>query len=199
MANHTRGPRGRSRKPRPRSAESRPVDDSALAVQGDGAAREARTGRPRAAARDRARSAGGRRGTPAYRAFDERPRAPWHPLPLSELVILAGGVAFVVAMLRLSRHGLGSGGPLLLAAVLAIGLGTAEVSWREHRSGFRSHTLLLAFVPVLVLHTAVVLGLSTLVGASRTLNFAMLAVDLVVFAVLARHLRGVFLDARARR
>jgi hypothetical protein len=114
-------------------------------------------------------------------------------------VILAGAVAFVVAMVRLSDHGLASGGPLLLVAVLAIGLGTAEVSWREHRSGFRSHTLLLAFVPVLVLHTVVVLGLSTVVGASRALNIGMLVVDLAVFAVLARHLRALFLDARARR
>ena len=71
--------------------------------------------------------------------------------------------------------------------------------WREHRAGFRSHTLLLAFVPVLVLHTVVVLALSPLLGASRVLNVAMLAVDIAVFAVLARYLRTRFLDASARR
>lgn len=183
MANHTRGPRGRSRKPRPQGASTRPVE----APPSDGAKQAA----PR-------RGHGSHR-PPAYRSFEDRPQAPWHPLPLSELLILVGAVAFVVAMIRLGNHGVASEGPLLLVGVLAIGLGTAEVSWREHRSGFRSHTLLLAFVPVLVLHTAVVLALSPLLGASRTLNLAMLAVDIVVFAVLARYLRARFLDARARR
>jgi hypothetical protein len=136
---------------------------------------------------------------PAYRDFDERPPAPWHPLPLSELLILAGAVAFVVALLRLGHHGIAAGGPLLLAGVLAIGLGTAEVSWREHRTGFRSHTLLLAFIPVLALHTLVVVGYSTLATPSRALNIAMLVVDVAVFALLVRYLRARFLEARARR
>jgi hypothetical protein len=136
---------------------------------------------------------------PAYRDFDDRPRAPWHPLPLSEILILAGAIAFVIALTRLGHHGIASAGPLLLAGVLALGLGTAEVSWREHRSGFRSHTLLLAFIPVLALHTAVVVGYSTFAAPSRALNVGMLVIDIAVFAALARHLRARFLDARARR
>jgi hypothetical protein len=87
----------------------------------------------------------------------------------------------------------------LLAGVLALGLGTAEVSWREHRSGFRSHTLLLAFIPVLALHTAVVVGYSSIVAPSRALNVGMLVVDAAIFLVLARYLRASFRDARARR
>lgn len=183
MANHTRGPRGRTRKPRPQGVSARPVEPAASGGQNVPVKRPARNGR----------------SAPAYRSFENRPQAPWHPLPLSELVILVGAVAFVVAMIRLSSHGVASGGPLLVAGVLAIGLGTAEVSWREHNSGFRSHTLLLAFVPVLALHTAVVLALSSLFGDSRTPNIAMLAVDIAVFAVLVRRLRARFLDARARR
>jgi hypothetical protein len=135
---------------------------------------------------------------PAYRNFDERPQAPWHPLPLSELLILAGAIAFVVAMLRL-RHGVAAAAPLLIAGLVAVGMGTVEVSWREHRSGFRSHTLLLAFVPVLALHSAVVLGYAALASASRALNFGMFAVDVAVFFVLARYLRARFQEARARR
>lgn len=183
MANNTRGPRGRSRKPRPRAPSPQAAAEPTVA--------------PPSTAPPRRRRDAGR--VPAYRSFEDRPQAPWHPLPLSELVIFAGAIAFVVAMIRLSDHGFAAGAPLLLAGVLAVGLGTAEVSWREHRSGFRSHTLLLAFVPVLALHTVVVLSLSALLGPSRALNVAMLAIDVVVFALLARYLRTRFLDARASR
>jgi len=136
---------------------------------------------------------------PAYRDFDQRPQAPWHPLPLSELLIVAGAIAFAVAMLRLGHNGIQSGAPLLLAGIVALGLGTAEVSWREHRSGFRSHTLLLSFIPVLLLHSVVVLGYSAIASPSRALNLGMFAVDVAAFALLARYLRSRFGDARARR
>jgi hypothetical protein len=134
---------------------------------------------------------------PVQRSFGERPRAPWHPLPLSEILILVGAVAFVVAMTRL-KGGISAGGPLLLVGVVAVALGTLEVTWREHRSGFRSHTILLAFLPVVMLHSIVVVGVSLLANASQALNIAMFAVDIAVFAVLFRLLRTRFLDARAR-
>jgi hypothetical protein len=134
---------------------------------------------------------------PAQTTFGERPHAPWHPLPLSELLILAGAVAFVLAVIRL-RHGPSSGGPLLIAGILAVALGTIEVTWREHSSGFRSHTLLLALLPVIVLHSTVVLGYTALSKPSQTLNVGMFAVDIAVFVVLFRVLRARFLDARAR-
>ncbi len=180
MASNTRGPRGRSRKRRSG------VDEQAARAAADRSSASPRTG-------------GARRRAPAYRNFDDRPQAPWHPLPLSEILILAGAIAFVIAMLRLGRHGVAAAAPLLIAGILAVSLGTAEVSWREHRSGFRSHTLLLAFVPVLALHTVIVGGYSAFASPPRALNTAMLAVDLAVFVVLARYLRARFVDARARR
>jgi hypothetical protein len=131
------------------------------------------------------------------RTFGERPQAPWHPLPLSELLILAGGVAFVIAVTRLHR-GAAAAGPLLLAGIAAVALGTIEVTWREHSSGYRSHTLLLALLPVIVLHSAVVLGYTFLAKASQLLNVGMFAVDIAVFVLLFRLLRTRFLDARAR-
>jgi hypothetical protein len=134
---------------------------------------------------------------PVHRTFGERPQAPWHPLPLSELLILAGAIAFVVATIRL-KHGISAGGPLLLVGVLAVGLGTIEVSWREHRSGFRSHTVLLAFLPVVLLHSVVVLGASIFAKPPQALNLGMFAVDIAVFVLLFRLLRVRFLDARAR-
>lgn len=131
------------------------------------------------------------------RTFGERPHAAWHPLPLSELLILAGGIAFVIAVTRLG-HGAEAGGPLLLAGIAAVALGTIEVTWREHSSGYRSHTLLLALLPVIVLHSAVVLGYTFLAKASQLLNVGMFAVDIAVFVFLFRLLRTRFLDARAR-
>lgn len=118
-------------------------------------------------------------------------------MPLSELLILAGAVAFVIAVSRL-RHGPESGGPLLLAAIAAVALGTIEVTWREHSSGYRSHTLLLALLPVIVLHSVVVLGYSSLAKPSEVLNVGMFALDIALFVVLFRLLRARFLDARAR-
>ncbi len=184
MASNTRGPRGRSRKPRPTGplradgARSEPSEQSAP--------------RPRTQAR-----ADSRARVPTQTTFGERPPAPWHPLPLSELLILAGAVAFVLALSRL-RHGVSAGGPLLLAGVVAVALGTIEVTWREHRSGFRSHTLLLALMPVVILHSVVVLGFASLSKPSQIVNVGMFAVDIAVFVLLFRLLRARFLDARAR-
>jgi phosphoglycerol transferase MdoB-like AlkP superfamily enzyme len=132
-----------------------------------------------------------------HRTFGERPNAPWHPLPLSEILILVGAIAFVLAVSRL-RHGPSSGGPLLLAGIAAVSLGTLEVTWREHSSGFRSHTLLLALLPVIVLHSTVVLGWASFAKPSQVVNVGMFAIDIAVFVLLFRLLRTRFLDARAR-
>ena len=183
MASNTRGPRGRTRKPRP--SGSQPADPSPPKPREQSTPRQRR--QPRS----------GSRPVPMQTTFGERPPAPWHPLPLSELLILAGGVAFVLAVPRL-RHGPSSGGPLLLAGIAAVALGTIEVTWREHSSGFRSHTLLLALLPVIVLHSTVVLGYTFLAQPSQILNVGMFAVDIAVFVLLFRLLRTRFLDARAR-
>ena len=106
-------------------------------------------------------------------------------------------MAFVLSLGRLSK-GPAAGGPLLLAGIVAVALGTIEVTWREHSSGYRSHTLLLALLPVIVLHSAVVLGYTFIAKASQLLNVAMFAVDIAVFVLLFRLLRTRFLDARAR-
>ena len=110
---------------------------------------------------------------------------------------MAGAVAFVLAVSRL-RHGPSSGGPLLLAGIAAVALGTIEVTWREHSSGFRSHTLLLALLPVIVMHSVVVLGFTFIAAPSQVVNVGMFAVDIAVFILLFRLLRARFLDARVR-
>ena len=82
VAKRNTGRRGRSRKRRPNRAER--------------AARRRRAPTPVAApvtCAPRARSA-------SLKAAGERPQAPWHPLPLSELLILVGAIGAVVAWLR---------------------------------------------------------------------------------------------------
>jgi hypothetical protein len=51
---------------------------------------------------------------------------------------------------------------------------------------------------VIVLHSAVVLGWASLAKPSQVVNVGMFAVDIAVFLLLFKLLRGRFLDARAR-
>jgi hypothetical protein len=125
----------------------------------------------------------------------ERPPAPWHPLPLSELLILVGAIGTVVGL----RRGISHGGPALFAGLAAVMIGTVEVTLREHRSGYRSHTLILAVLGVIVFHSAVVLGVAAVTRVPAVLNVALLALDVALFAFLFKLLRARFLDARRER
>lgn len=127
----------------------------------------------------------------------ERPRALWHPWPLSELLILIGAIGAIVGLQRTS-HGFSHGAPVLLAGLGAVVAGTLEITWREHRSGYRSHATLLALLAVVVFHTAVVLVLSAFGSVPRAANIGLLAVDVALFAALFRLLRARYADARAR-
>jgi hypothetical protein len=199
------GGRGRSRKrrPEPGAAQVNGVDGAtgAGAATGErGAARNAvQTGtekrRAGTASRAGARSQTGFRGA---LAGAERPRAPWHPWPLSELLILIGAVGAVVGLERAGSGGFAHGGPVLLVGLGAVVLGTLEITWREHRSGYRSHATLLALLVVVVFHTAVVLVAAAFGPVPRALNIGLLAVDVALFAVLFRLLRARYADARAR-
>lgn len=131
---------------------------------------------------------------PVSRRYGQRPRPPWHPLPLSELLILAGAVGLIIGM----RRGISAGGSAMLAGIVAVALGTLEVSIREHRSGHRSHTIMLAALPVLIFHSGVILLLSLITHVPPLLNLGLLAVDLALFALLFRLLRAGFLAARGR-
>jgi hypothetical protein len=128
----------------------------------------------------------------------ERPRAPWHPLPLSELLILIGAVGTVVGIARLG-NGASQDAPLLFAGLAAVMIGTIEVTLREHRSGYRSHILLLALLPTILFHTATILIVSAFTPAPRALNVGLLIIDAAVFAVLFKLLRAGFADARRER
>ena len=80
-----------------------------------------------------------RRGRPT---IDERPPAPWGKFPLVELVVLLALILFPLSFVVG-----GARGKVMLTAALVFGsLGGLELSIREHFSGFRSHTTLLAGV-----------------------------------------------------
>jgi len=130
---------------------------------------------------------------PLSTTFGKRPHAPWHPLPLSEMLILAGAIGAAIGLSR----GFG-GSRLMLVGVAAVALGTIEVTWREHRSGFRSHTLLLSLLPVVVFHSVTVLVVAAFATAPRALNVGLLVLDAALFLLLFKLLRASFLDARAR-
>jgi hypothetical protein len=75
------------------------------------------------------------------RATKEAPPAPWGSFPLTELVVFLALVFGVVGFIRFDTR---SGKVMVVAAMVLGSLGGLEVSIREHFSGFRSHTTLLA-------------------------------------------------------
>jgi hypothetical protein len=82
------------------------------------------------------------------RAPPERPRAPWHPVPLVELSVLVGLVLLVWGLFRYDDDG----GKILLVCGMALAsLGGLETALREHFSGYASHALLLAALPAVAI------------------------------------------------
>jgi hypothetical protein len=215
VANRNKGGRARSRKRRraaatagapsagartasPGEADTEQQDESAVKQAPSGSRKRER---PRGAAQ---RSAGvgkgseARTGSGGFRdpqSLGERPEPPWHPLPLSELLILVGAVGTVIGLSR----GVSHGGAPLVAGLAAVVIGTAEVTWREHVSGYRSHTLILALLPTLVFHSAVVLIVAAFTSTPRALNIGLLVIDAGLFAFLFKLLRARFQDARRER
>lgn len=117
----------------------------------------------------------------------ERPPSPFGGLPVSELAIFAGIVGLVVGLIT-------GGQPALVVGAVVCGLGVTEVTAREHFSGFRSHSTLLAAIPAVIVEVAYALLVG--VPAQRSL----LLVPLVVIWVPCFWLlRRVFRTARHAR
>jgi hypothetical protein len=194
-------PRGRSRKRR--SGSSRAPGPAAGATAGATAEPGSRTtpgttpgesARPR---RERGSTRAAKGTSGGYRdplSVGERPPAPWHPLPLSELLILVGAIATIIGFRRGE-----AGRPVLFAGLAAAAIGTIEVTWREHMSGYRSHAIILALLPTLIFHSAVILTLASFTTVPRALNVGLLLIDGALFAFLFKVLRARFLDARRER
>ena len=200
MAKRNSGRRGRSRR---RGAGG--AGQSAQQATGDqpsatqpSAGRPSAGQRPATQARQRPRRS---EQKPAPRAayrdpgsVGERPQAPWHPWPLSELLILVGAVGTLVGFARGS-----AGRPVLFAGLGAVMLGTLEFSIREHRAGYRAHTGMLAAIPTAIFHSAAAVGLYSLGAPRASWIVVPLALDIPIFWFLFKTLRGRFLDARRER
>lgn len=128
-----------------------------------------------------------RRGQRQLGREGERPESPFGGLPISELAILAGFVALVIGFVQ-------GGGPALVVGIVVCALGVVEVTAREHFSGYRSHTALLAAIPAVALEA----GMVAIFGAPKQ-RALVLVVAVPVFALLFWLLRRKFLSARQAR
>jgi hypothetical protein len=112
--------------------------------------------------------------------IDEAPKAPWHPVPLVELAILCG-LGLIVAGFVVRGT---SGGVLATGGIVLVVLASLELAVREHLSGYRSHSALLAGVAGVA-----VAAVGELVGVPR---IAILLVAVIVGISAFAALRGMF-------
>jgi hypothetical protein len=120
--------------------------------------------------------------TPRRRArLDEAPKAPWSPFPLVELCIL---LSFVLIIAGVVTHG-PRRGVLLVCGFVLVTLSSLELSIREHFSGYRSHTTLLAGI-------SAVLADVPLYFWTKLPPEVLLVVGIVVFGVAFSLLRQAF-------
>lgn len=82
-----------------------------------------------------------KRGSSVRPSLDERPPPLWAPFPLTELLVLAGIVLMVWGFF--ADGGREANGKLAAGLVVA-SIAGLELAIREHVTGFRSHTTLLA-------------------------------------------------------
>jgi hypothetical protein len=110
---------------------------------------------------------------------DERPRAPWHPVPLAELCVFVGIILLIAALIV----GLGSDrGRLMLVTGMALGsLGGLDTALREHWAGYAQHHMVLAGVPAV--------AAATILYFARAPWIAVIAAGVVVFAAALFPLR----------
>jgi hypothetical protein len=128
-----------------------------------------------------------RRATRTLGSEGERPRGVFGPVPVSEIAILAGAVAAVIGFVSQSRL------PLITGLII-LGLGTMEVVGREHFSGFRSHTALLAAIPSVGIEAGVVYAFG-----DPSDRLWLLAIVVPVFGALFFALHRQFQVARQAR
>ncbi len=107
----------------------------------------------------RARDEGAAKARPKARpgrtTMDDRPPPPWAPFPLTELLILAGIVLMTWGFLSGAE---GSANKKIAAGLGIASLAGLELAVREHVTGFRSHTTLLAGGAAIIVMVGLGLG-----------------------------------------
>jgi len=116
-------------------------------------------------------------------AEDARPPAPWGSFPLVELCVLTGIVLVILGFII---------GPDRGALAIGVGIGLAalgglELTIREHFSGYRSHSAILAGIPAIA-----TLGLLFYAGPESLEPIARVAIAAVIFAVALFGLSAMF-------
>jgi len=143
--------------------------------------------RPAPAARETGLAARTARGKP----IEDRPKAPWHPVPLVELCVLVGIVLIVLGLIV----GFDSdrGQLALVCGVLLASLGGLDTAVREHFNGYKSHSSVLAGLPGVIAAAALFFA--------RAPWLALLGGTVAVFAGVFWWMRRVFMRraSRARR
>lgn len=117
----------------------------------------------------------------------ERPAGLFGSVPVSEFAILAGLAAAVYGYV--SSHP-----PALIVGLVLCALGTMEVVGREHFTGYRAHTALLAAIPAI----AAELGVVVLFGDPSQRGLLLLA-SVPVYVLCFFALRRQFTFARRAR
>lgn len=125
----------------PSSGSTRAERDAARARRAQAERRGERPERPRA--------------RPGRVSADDRPPPLWAPFPLTELVTLAGIVLMAWGLLS----GGEAGNRRLVAGLAIASLAGLELAIREHVTGFRSHSALLAGATAIVVMVGAGLGL----------------------------------------
>jgi hypothetical protein len=109
---------------------------------------------------------------------------------VSEILIGCGLLLFIVGFAR----GPDTGAVLISIGVLMAAGGVIELCAREHFSGYRSHVLLLAFLPVVAMHTVLRVAIT-----DSWAGPVALAVDAAVFGGLALFFLDRYRTAAKRR
>jgi hypothetical protein len=118
-----------------------------------------------------------------------RPDAIWSPFPLTEIGMAVGLVIFLAGFASDGRRATW----LLSVGVIVLAVVVGELCLREHFAGFRSHTLLLAGLPVAIAHVVVTVAITDAWAGPLAL-----AVDLALAAALAWVLHARFRAAHER-
>jgi hypothetical protein len=130
-----------------------------------------------------------RQAAPATGATDDRPPAPWGSFPLNELIIF-----LALCMLVASFIVDGTRAGALFAVALILGsMATVEFAVREHFSGYRSHSALLAAVPAVI-----TLGLLYWEGPTSLSIAVRLAIGAVIFGLCFWALTAAFRSRTGR-
>ncbi len=75
---------------------------------------------------------------------EDRPKPPWHPVPLVELCVLVGIVLLLLGAFNYDEDR----GRILLVFGMALGsIGGLDTALREHFAGYKSHTTVIAALP----------------------------------------------------